>query len=276
MDGLAEALNRGPDGIPLHILVRRVLSRNYETLVDLQAQLRDPKCDDAERKQVIMVHLKQCKDQLQRLVQITRWLNQDNGCSVVEQHHAVKRACMTQDAPLYDAANKLHEVWARMNDSTGDGSAAGAALQGQGAVEGAPAIAVCRAPRFDIATAVEVLTTGTYRRLPSLIEERCTELGHASMGGARGAAQAASDAAAAEASVPAAVASRRALVASRLEHRILLHLLDHRMPRTVSHSKLSGGVLTLTLEKGGFRYCLSVRPLSVRPLSVRSQLFALN
>lgn len=129
------------DLVPLSYLVDRVVSSAYSDLATLVETL--PSHPDQHRKRALVDYVLHTRRQLVKLLVLTRW--------------------STEAAPIHKAMN-LVGFLSRQNHAV-DSSVAALA-------DTATMLAAARVRNYDLATALDVLTLGTYPSLPASLSDR--------------------------------------------------------------------------------------------------------
>eukprot|EP00026_Physarum_polycephalum_P000776 Phypoly_transcript_00777.p1 GENE.Phypoly_transcript_00777~~Phypoly_transcript_00777.p1 ORF type:complete len:1315 (+),score=237.69 Phypoly_transcript_00777:105-4049(+) len=129
-----------PQGVPLSYVIHRLIEQSYTNLLQLSESLVDK--SDEQRKKTLVKYLEGSRERFIRLLVLVKWAhylpNLTNAANIINFLNQ-------QDFFLRDAADSLCHLHTRLYTA--------------------------RAPGYDIPTAIDVLTTGTYQRLPTVIHQ---------------------------------------------------------------------------------------------------------
>ncbi|TPX38318.1 hypothetical protein SmJEL517_g00302 [Synchytrium microbalum] len=131
----------GPPTIPYKLLLGRMIQEAYSELTTLTTSL--PTRSSDEKKQKILEYCKSTREQFIRLLVLLNWGAKE--AQDVNRALEAIRFIQEQDACFTAAADELYHLRHSI-------------------------LAQTTTPAFDVHTAVDVLTTGEYRRLPSIIK----------------------------------------------------------------------------------------------------------
>ncbi|KAI8806651.1 mediator complex subunit MED14-domain-containing protein [Cladochytrium replicatum] len=126
--------------VPLAHVFERVIQKVYTDLLNLSEVL--PNIQDHERKKQLLRFALSSRQLIAKLLVVLRWAKQGKSVQTLQNIHAFIESQDAQIAQVADNLFKLH-----------------------GELKGA------REPTYDVLTAIDVLTTGKYQRLPSIIKK---------------------------------------------------------------------------------------------------------
>ncbi|XP_065644409.1 mediator of RNA polymerase II transcription subunit 14 isoform X2 [Hydra vulgaris] len=180
-------------GINLSMLIDFLLQKTYHDLTVLSELL--PRKSDIERKVEIIKFVTKARQQFIRLLALVKWAS---GAEKVDKCQAISTLLDQQNAYFIDTADAL----AKMARET---------------------LVQARLPNFSIPTAVDVLTTGSFNRLPKCIKTKIVPVDPIS-------------------------AEEKTKTLKRLDEVIQYRLCVSEIPKKFSNIKICDGKVTLTVQ----------------------------
>ncbi|KAF2074755.1 hypothetical protein CYY_003943 [Polysphondylium violaceum] len=128
------------NNISLSLVIHRLVEQSYNTLLSLTERLSN--CDDLERKKSLVEYLDSTREKFLKLLVLMKW---SEHVPTLTKANNIINLLNLEDSYFRDAADLLiHTKYNLIN---------------------------ARAPMYDIPTAIDVLTTGTYQRMPTDIKK---------------------------------------------------------------------------------------------------------
>lgn len=126
--------------IRLTILVKKLVEKAYQDLRTVAEQLKGTQ-NDLEKKTTLLQYLANTRSRFVRLLVLMKWCTR---ATQLRKVWDVEAALEGQDSVLRGTADSLFELHASLQKH--------------------------RAPNYDIPTAIDILTTGSYQRLPTAVK----------------------------------------------------------------------------------------------------------